>query len=505
MNQDTVYSLMLKYGYFPDRLKGVLCSEEFGEWILSNQLIVESLDKSHVFRTLSYKATRNNNAPRYFRIMHPVAYCRLTSSVKNNWDKLYCQINCYPDYERTSMIRPSVTNNEKRLFSLASYDKQNNEDQIKLEKQTGAKLAVFADISNCFPSIYTHSIPWALIGKNEAKKRENQECKQWFNELDCLSRNAQDKETLGLPIGSDTSNLIAEIILAQIDKVLVEEGYRFIRFIDDYTCYCNDTKEADSFIATLVRELDKYKLKLNAKKTKIVSLPYAFNEYWVRTLRNLSSWESVNKYNKSYVIDFLDEASDLFRKNPNESPIRYAIKTLSKKKYEDYDTFKLVLQYILNLSVLYPYIIDILGDFIDKGLNNFPQEEQSIKKLLKSSIELTLYEHIQFVRTDAIVWSYAYAIIYGFEIDTGSLENVKKISVEQDDYAMQLMIYIYLKVNKQPIDFIDSDKLTDTSDAWILEYEYRRIEGLIYTNDQFLEKIRKQNISFLDKRILEKL
>ena len=28
----------------------------------------------------------------------------------------------------------------------------------------GKKYIVKADISTCFPSIYTHSIPWALVG-----------------------------------------------------------------------------------------------------------------------------------------------------------------------------------------------------------------------------------------------------------------------------------------------------------------------------------------------------
>ncbi len=35
----------------------------------------------------------------------------------------------------------------------------------------GKRYLVKADISTCFPSIYTHSIPWALIGKDDAKAR----------------------------------------------------------------------------------------------------------------------------------------------------------------------------------------------------------------------------------------------------------------------------------------------------------------------------------------------
>ena len=33
------------------------------------------------------------------------------------------------------------------------------------------KYIVKTDIENCFPSMYTHSLPWALVGKGIAKKR----------------------------------------------------------------------------------------------------------------------------------------------------------------------------------------------------------------------------------------------------------------------------------------------------------------------------------------------
>ena len=52
-------------------------------------------------------------------------------------------------------------------YSNWKQDPSPDEDMI-IDKY----CVVYADISNCFPSIYTHSIPWALVGKIQQKHKE---------------------------------------------------------------------------------------------------------------------------------------------------------------------------------------------------------------------------------------------------------------------------------------------------------------------------------------------
>ena len=105
-----------------------------------------------------------------------------------------------------------------------------------IKKQFGNKYCVQADISNFYPSIYTHSVCWALVGKDVSKKDRDDQ--KWFNKIDKAIRSCQDRESIGIHIGPDTSGIIAEIILSQIDKEL--KDFNFIRHIDDYKCYCED-------------------------------------------------------------------------------------------------------------------------------------------------------------------------------------------------------------------------------------------------------------------------
>jgi hypothetical protein len=52
--------------------------------------------------------------------------------------------------------------------------------------------------------------------------------------IDRASRNQQDGQTVGLPIGPDCSLIVAEVILAAVDLALGPRQLRGLRHIDDY-------------------------------------------------------------------------------------------------------------------------------------------------------------------------------------------------------------------------------------------------------------------------------
>ena len=81
-----------------------------------------------------------------------------------------------------------------------------------------------ADISSFYPSVYTHTIPWALHSKAVAKKNKAKNDTYFGNILDGCSMGVQDWQTVGLPIGPDTSHIIAEIIGVAIDLQIKEAG-----------------------------------------------------------------------------------------------------------------------------------------------------------------------------------------------------------------------------------------------------------------------------------------
>ena len=64
------------------------------------------------------------------------------------------------------------------------------------------------------------------------------------NALDLLLRNCQDGQTNGIPVGPDTSLVIAELLLADVDRILHSKRIKGIRYMDDYELIFSSEKQA---------------------------------------------------------------------------------------------------------------------------------------------------------------------------------------------------------------------------------------------------------------------
>ena len=89
--------------------------------------------------------------------------------------------------EYGELYEAKVLEEKKHLFEMLHKDFY-EDDYPEPHLLIGKRYQVKADISNFFPSIYTHSIPWALIGKKLSKENKDGE-KFWFNEIDLYIRN----------------------------------------------------------------------------------------------------------------------------------------------------------------------------------------------------------------------------------------------------------------------------------------------------------------------------
>lgn len=201
------------------------------------------------------------------------------------------------------------------------------ENDLLLTKDKSSRFLVKSDISTCFPSIYTHSLSWALIGKKEAKKSKNG--REFNDQLDKACRQTKNGETHGLIIGPHVSNLISEIILVKVDNELYKKGYRFQRHIDDYSCYVETYEEASRFIKDLDVCLRKYDLSINYKKTKITELPVANVEHWIHKLNSIQLIASYGKTSYLEVNNYMDTAIRISKETGDSAVLNYAIKRLA--------------------------------------------------------------------------------------------------------------------------------------------------------------------------------
>ena len=85
----------------------------------------------------------------------------------------------------------------------------------------------------------------------------------------------QDQQTVGIPIGPDTSLLMAELIMQRCDETLLLNlpNLKGHRFIDDYELSFQTRTEAEEAFHLLDACLADFELALNPKKTRVLELP----------------------------------------------------------------------------------------------------------------------------------------------------------------------------------------------------------------------------------------
>lgn len=178
---------------------------------------------------------------------------------------------------------------EKRYRSYFSYNKYDlaykffeSGDNLRLEQKFSHMMTL--DITGCFYHIYTHTIAWAVKGKDVAK--ENIKADTFEKNFDQLMQHTNYNETNGIVVGPEISRIFAEIILQAVDlailRQLKEKGYalgrdyEIRRYVDDSYVYANSRKVLDDICAVYKEQLSFYKLDINEKKREYYERPFTF-------------------------------------------------------------------------------------------------------------------------------------------------------------------------------------------------------------------------------------
>ncbi len=154
--------------------------------------------------------------------------------------------------------------------------------------RAGSSYLLKADISEFYPSLYTHAVGWAVDPK--LRKKANWGNKKLLGkQLDQALMDMDGKVSQGVPIGNDVSFLLTEIVLTQVDKALNVSADCAYRWFDDYEIAFETRDRAESVLKKLHKELGRFRLRLNAKKSTISRLPCPAQEEWQEVLRQAST------------------------------------------------------------------------------------------------------------------------------------------------------------------------------------------------------------------------
>lgn len=470
ISADELYEGLLGYGMFANKLPPIFTSAPFFKYCQANNPVYSDKDwHDYVY----YSSMRNVNIPRAFGIPTPMKYQRLCVTLRDNWDALRQHFHEQTDHQEYCVSRIHIRKlfGKKELFEMNyknwRVDGNPETDLLFLKSRGASKYIVKADISICFPSIYTHSLPWALVGKEVAKAN----CKDyslWYNRIDAACSTLKNGETHGLLIGPYASNLLSEVILTVVDKKLYDKGYRYNRNIDDFECYVDSYERAQCFLHDLEEALREFDLPLNHKKTAILPLPVAMAEKWIHKLNSYLAIAQ-DEINYKEVNAYLDLALSLAKDTGNSAVLNYAIKTLAGKKLTA-NAQKLAAQRIMHMSDVYPYLVQLMEDYV------FAPFGVGIAEI-KAYADALYADSISSYNYEAISYAIYFSLKHGFTLDVLDINWV----IERGDCVLLLMTWMYYMNlnhgNRRATDLRplrqEAEKLRDTDmdRYWLFCYE----------------------------------
>lgn len=132
----------------------------------------------------------------------------------------------------------------------------------KCSKKKNVNVIVSCDISNFYDRLNLHRLECVLDSIDGTDKKVVQQ----INELLLFWEN---RDSYGLPVGSNASRILAEASLIEVDNYLISQKVDFCRFVDDYRFFAKDAAKAHHWLSLLVNRLSKEGMFINTSKTEI--------------------------------------------------------------------------------------------------------------------------------------------------------------------------------------------------------------------------------------------
>ena len=321
MSRSPAVKDILGRGFFPQELPPPFNSLLFGKYVEPlKALPFDTTTKGFkTSRPEIYNLARAGSFRRELAILNPIHFGVLAEFMVQNWSAISKLTR-----SKLSLTTPVATDEGRaisRQFPLDFLPKR------RAEARSQGSFLLKADVARFYPSIYTHSVPWAIHGKAFAKA--DRDIRHWGNKLDLLLRNCQDGQTNGIPVGPDTSLVVAELLLAQVDKVLTSRRIQGLRYMDDYELTFKSEQQALEARSKLQEALLEFELDLSTTKTAIQPLPQILEDEWVSSLNLFELFEH-HPYFETQIIRFFDKAFELARLHPREGVLKYAAGRISK-------------------------------------------------------------------------------------------------------------------------------------------------------------------------------
>lgn len=189
---------ILGRGYFPRELPPPFTTASFAATVGAPSKIPTGFNGSSALKSTAlcaHNMVRAGGLRRNLGIPNPITYTRISDFVVRNWTNLHKAAHRSP----FSLTGPVNRKPERAISSKHTLDKRTAK---RAEIRASARFILKTDVNRFYPSIYTHSIPWAVHGKSAVKAAMAAKVLKtlWCDDLDTHARSLNDNQTMGIPI-----------------------------------------------------------------------------------------------------------------------------------------------------------------------------------------------------------------------------------------------------------------------------------------------------------------
>ncbi|MFC3900101.1 RNA-directed DNA polymerase [Aliicoccus persicus] len=496
----SITKFLLKEGYFSDSLPPIFSSEELSLKESNINVSKDYLSKNGSnkrSKLINFSIPKNSSFRRTLSIVHPLHYIKFANLIDEQWE------NISKHFEKSSVSLTKIIKNNSKLEREHGFEAMRYK---QIENLSLNRFILKIDINRYYPSIYTHSIPWALHGKKYSKLNISEE--NLGNNLDTLTRNMQDGQTIGIPIGPFSSDIIQEIIGTAIDEDFSKKmeykvpGYRYT---DDMEYYFKNLNEANNALSVMNNVLKNYELDLNSEKTVIEKIPMVLEKEWIRSLKNFRFNKNYSKKNvrkeKELLIEYFNSIFNFYQKYNDKGIGKYGLKVI--RNYILYpENWKIFQSLMLKLSLIDSTVLPLVHEIIEAyHYKGFPINLDEYTKY----VHLIIEENVGLRNDYEILWSLYGALNLGIKLNKDA---TLKLTKYENCLVCIMVLLLYDKdllygspKFEEYKEFISNETLYD--EYWLLKYEcctngWLEQDSLSVSSDKFFNQLYHNEISFIN-------
>lgn len=502
----SVYRALLESSIFneavPGFFTGTHCADHLAEQA-PRLLITTNTPRTRAFGVSS---PRLGFARRVFSVINPETSSVVCGEMAENWEALDEKMN--PVGYSTSA--PVWDEAEDRIRSRVDFQGARNE---RIEKEALFQVSLRTDVTRFYPSIYTHSIAWAIEGKAIAKA--NHSTVLLGNRIDKAIQNCQEGQTNGIPIGPKFSAVGGELIMSQVDLALAEKldgKANASRGIDDIHVYTWDRETAIRAQSIIQGVLADYNLELNPTKTGIHELPDQSVASWKLRMDGVRLDSEDVREQHEQALRLFSMARELAPRNPVESVMK---------------------EFVRRLAAFVPQMESVNVDrFQDLAFKAMAFDARATTKTIQLLKEMKEFDHeltperLTYV-VDALVHrarvtGYTYDLIWPLWLNRlydGKISNFALDHLEKTpDPLVGCLVLLHEEqglthrhVQKETWQrALDQDPKPLASENWLLAHEgamrdWLTVSAAKLAGNAFFEDLRESNVTFLDERMPEEI